>query len=101
MCDVTVDKHAQLCAECWRHIHFLSAPLCQCCGYPFEFAIEGLCGDCLRDMPDYDSHRAVFRYDEHSKKLIHDLKYHDQPAMLPLMAEWLENTINRLCSLRH
>ena len=71
-------------------MHFLSPPCCTRCGYPFEVAMEGECGACMAHSPAYDRHRAVFRYDDASKKLILDLKYYDQPQLLPLFAEWLE-----------
>ncbi|MBE0584465.1 MAG: hypothetical protein IH612_12000, partial [Desulfofustis sp.] len=50
----------QLCTCCREQVIFLAAPLCICCGRPFE---EGLgpadrwCGDCLRSRPPFDSAR--------------------------------------------
>jgi ComF family protein len=90
LCHGFVDKQGQLCATCWSGMRFLGERVCTRCGYPFDLDIEGECGECLAKAPDYDRQRSVFRYDEHSKKLIHDLKYHDQAAALPQLTGWLE-----------
>lgn len=90
-CNILVPVHGTLCLTCWQGIHFIADPMCECCGLPFEYAYEGqgLCGDCLRERPPFARARAAFCYDEHSKRLILSLKYHDQLHLAPTYGLWL------------
>ena len=59
---------AGFCAECWSAIQFLDGPLCDCCGIPFDVALEGtLCAPCLPRPPAFDRARAILRYDDVSR----------------------------------
>lgn len=51
-----------------------------------------LCGECMRTRPSYARGRSAFRYDEHSKSLIIQLKYHDQTQLAPIYSSWLVKT---------
>lgn len=80
-CGLLVTSQGELCSHCWTGLNFISKPQCHCCGFPFEFAsaVTGqLCGACLESEPLYEKARAVFRYDDASKKLILALKYFDK-----------------------
>lgn len=91
-CGNFTESHGRLCAECWSALTFLSAPWCAACGYPFAYEMadaDALCAACMQHKPHYDGHRSMLKFDEHSKKLVHDLKYHDKPLLLPLFGEWL------------
>jgi ComF family protein len=91
-CGAFAESSGQLCAECWKALTFLAAPCCACCGYPFAYRYadaDALCAACMEEKPFYDGHRAMLQFDEHSKKLIHDLKYHDRLWLLPLFGRWL------------
>ncbi|WP_258549072.1 ComF family protein [Thalassospira profundimaris] len=35
-CGAIGDVPHALCADCWSALHFVAAPFCACCGYPFE-----------------------------------------------------------------
>lgn len=90
-CDTLVEEHGTLCLECWQGIRFITDPLCACCGLPFEYALgkEALCGDCMREHPVYTRARAIFRYDDHSRKLVTRLKYADQTQLASVYGTWL------------
>lgn len=94
-CGAVVDGPGMLCAPCWSAIDFLGPPLCACCGAPFEFALAGsaaepvLCGACVRQQPDYDRARAVFRYDEHSRGLVLGFKHGDRLHGAPTFGRWM------------
>lgn len=80
-CGFEVTKQGDLCPTCWTGLNFISKPQCQCCGFPFEYASEltgQICGSCLETEPLFEKARAVFRYDDASKKLILALKYFDK-----------------------
>ena len=90
-CGVIVAEEAGLCADCWSQIEFLGPPACPKCGFPFEFDMgdDILCGACLRTPPVFGRCRAAFRYDEHSRGLILDLKYRDRTYLAPALARLL------------
>ena len=69
---------------------FISDPLCQKCGAPFDFEImEGQsCLKCLKDPPSYDHCRAIVKFDEHSKRFIHSFKYYDNAIIAKLYAKY-------------
>jgi ComF family protein len=86
-----VEHQGSLCTPCWSAIRFISEPFCACCGLAFDFAaVEGaLCGECLTRPPPFAQARAVLRYDEHSRKLITQLKYADQTHLAAAYGAWL------------
>jgi len=90
-CHEPVGTHGALCAICWQNMHFITDPLCYKCGLPFEFALgEGaLCGRCIATSPNYTEARAIFRYDEHSKRQVLALKYYDKTQLAPIFGQWL------------
>jgi ComF family protein len=58
--------------EHWSKLHFLSEPLCACCGTPLDLAVEEdqLCGACLVRRPIYDRARAALAYGDVSRDLV-------------------------------
>jgi len=94
-CGAATDEPRKLCAPCWSKITWLSAPLCQRCGAPFEFdpqpgAAESLlCGACLRDPPAFARARAAFRYDDAGRGLVLGFKHGDRLHGAPAYGEWL------------
>jgi ComF family protein len=91
VCDTLVADHGTLCLSCWQQVHFITEPFCACCGLPFEYSLgeNALCGECLREHPPYSRARACVRYDEHSKRLVLSLKYHDQAYLARIFGGWL------------
>lgn len=90
-CEAIVSCHGTLCGGCWNAIRFIAEPVCDRCGYPFEYDMgEGaLCGTCLREPPAFLQARAVFHYDDASRLLVTRLKYQDETALAPIYGPWL------------
>lgn len=90
-CDARVPTHGTLCQPCWQQIQFISDPMCDCCGLPFDYDIgsQALCAGCMQTRPPYAHARAAFRYDEHSRKLVTRLKYSDQTQLAKTYSTWL------------
>lgn len=90
-CRLPVQESGGLCGECWQQMHFLSDPMCACCGHPFDYTVaEGaLCGACMIRRPSYTRARAVFSYDEKSRPLVLRLKYQDQTHLASSYGHWL------------
>lgn len=80
-----------LCPPCWERVDFIAAPLCACCGLPFEIdpGPGALCAGCMAEPPRFGRARAVFRYDEHGRRLVLGFKHADRLDMAPTFARWL------------
>lgn len=97
-CHEQVADPDSLCADCWQSLHFLEGPACSSCGLPFEIDPGGdmQCAACLAHPPAFDAARAVFRYDDASKKPILALKHADRLDLVPAFGRWLERTARPL-----
>ena len=91
ICKGRVAVHGTLCLTCWNSVHFISDPMCDACGLPFEFDVGGqaLCGSCIKKRPTYAHARAAFRYDDNSRKLVTRFKYADQTQLAKIYGDWL------------
>jgi ComF family protein len=90
-CHDLTEKTSGLCANCWNGITFISTPFCTRCGSPFPYNIGSSleCMPCMASPPPYDMARAVFAYDEGSRKLITGYKYQDRTQATPMFTSWL------------
>ncbi len=90
-CGALVGKGGALCAACWDSVGFISPPLCDRCGSPFDIgAGEGLlCAACIARPPEYDRARAVFRYDDASRRLVLRFKHADRTGAARHFARWM------------
>jgi ComF family protein len=90
-CRAGVDSPGTLCAACWSKIEFISAPICACCGFPFEIDVgaDALCAACLARRPRYRRARAVFRYGDDSRHLVLMFKHGDRLDPAPTYGSWL------------
>lgn len=91
ICKTRVQNVHTLCNECFGHIRFISKPYCDKCGRPFEFQIteEYLCGTCLTKKQIFHKARAVFKYDDFSKRLILPFKHSDHIELTALLTNLL------------
>ncbi len=92
-----MSESGALCPTCWHGVAWIAPPFCGICGLPFEFdpglRAEGeqlICGRCARRRPAFDRARAVFRYDEASKRLVVGFKHADRTHAAPAFGRWLE-----------
>lgn len=78
-CKKLTDSSFGVCSDCFIDLNFISKPYCSKCGRPFEFEIKkrNLCSSCVVNKPNYELARSLFKFDEYSKKLVHDFKYND------------------------
>lgn len=82
-----------LCQEHFEKLNFISKPNCPICCHPFDFEVSKntLCPNCLRKKPSYEKAISIFAYDEISKKLIFDFKYHDKTNLIKFFTNILFN----------
>jgi ComF family protein len=69
-----------LCARCWSQIAFIERPFCERLGTPLavDLGIPLLSPAAIAEPPVFERARAVARYDDIARKLVHRLKYGDR-----------------------
>ncbi len=87
-----VDRQGMIDPQVWRDLSFISDPVCDCCGFPFEFDVGpgSLCVSCLSSRPVYASARAALVYNDLSRNLILRFKYADQTHAAHAFIPWLK-----------
>ncbi len=83
-CDAEVADPGLFCASCFAGLRFITAPCCDRCGTALERAPRvgtPLCDACQEDPPPWSRARAVFLYDERSRRLILPLKHADRTEL--------------------
>ena len=90
-CGGAVETQGALCAACWQGISFLGSPCCAKCGLPFPYdaGVGAECAQCAAYPPPYGRARAVFAYDDHSRRLILAFKHADRLHGMPAFGQWL------------
>ncbi|WP_029010684.1 ComF family protein [Azospirillum halopraeferens] len=90
-CGTGVDRQGGLCPSCWAGLTFIAAPLCACCGLPFEYAVPGetLCGACIADPPLFARARSVLVYDDASRPLVLGFKHGDRTHAAGPFGAWM------------
>jgi ComF family protein len=90
-CSGLIGQEQGLCTSCFAKLNFVTSPYCSCCGFPFEFAIEGqnLCGRCVAKPPNYDLARSLLKFDLESRRIIHAFKYNDRTEHSQMFAKLL------------
>lgn len=88
-CGEIVGEAGVLCGACWREIAFIAPPFCERCGLPFPHEASGICAACAAAPPHYERARAVFRYDDASRKLVIAFKHADKTHTAPAYGAWM------------
>ena len=94
-CGGEVSAHNEMCGSCWRSLNFITAPLCELCGFLFAHGLSAgssLCGGCMRHTPNFDLARSVLSYNDASRRLVLGLKYGDRSEGMRTYAKWLAGT---------
>lgn len=76
-----------LCAKCWSDIRFIERPFCERLGTPFavDLGVPLLSPAAIADPPVFERARAVARYDDTARALVHRLKYGDRLELAEAM----------------
>jgi ComF family protein len=79
-CGAATGAPHTLCAQCWGAIRFIERPFCERLGTPFavDLGMPLLSPAAIADPPVFARARAVARYDEVARGLVHRLKYGDR-----------------------
>lgn len=87
-CRAAVGEGNALCPRCWSAVRFIEPPLCPVYGTPFAYELgDGiLSAEALADPPPFRRARAAATYGDVTRRLVHQLKYHDRPHLAETMA---------------
>jgi ComF family protein len=79
-CRVPVAGEGGLCPACWSQLAFISRPFCERLGTPFAVDLGAglLSPAAIATPPAYHRARAVARYDDIARRLVHALKFGDR-----------------------
>jgi ComF family protein len=79
-CGAATGEPHTLCARCWGEIRFIERPFCERLGTPFavDLSMPLLSPAAIADPPVFERARAVARYDDVARGLVHRLKYGDR-----------------------
>jgi len=82
------------CASCWCELGFIEAPLCDRLGIPFDYNPgDGIVSAAaLAYPPAYARARAVVRYDDVARALVHRFKYKDALDAAPLLGAMMKRS---------
>ena len=79
-----------LCGTCWAGLQPITDPLCSACGRPLPHAMRtDLCGACHNHLPIINPLRALYRYNEVTRRLVVPFKHNDRLDMLPVLQRML------------
>lgn len=81
-----------ICAQCWREIHFIRPPLCDVLGIPLPFDPGGtvVSARAEAEPPDYDRARAVAEHGGTMRGLIAAFKYGDRLEPRQVFGRWMQ-----------
>ena len=79
-CGAAIAVPHGLCARCWAGLRFIERPYCERLGTPFaaDHGLALVSPAAIADPPVYARARAVARYEETARLLVHRLKYSDR-----------------------
>ncbi|MGX6960879.1 MAG: ComF family protein [Rickettsia endosymbiont of Pentastiridius leporinus] len=92
-CSEILNSNGEFCCDCWKNLEFIAKPYCNICGQRFSIKIldNATCGRCYSKKPNYDLARSLFKFNEYSKKVVHQFKYQDKTIFAKTFAKLLCN----------
>jgi len=97
-CGAPVGEPASLCVACWGKLTHLDEPVCDMLGTPFAYdqGPGAVSPAALANPPPWHRARAAVAFDDHSRKFIHDFKYHDRQETGLMMARMMARAARSL-----
>jgi ComF family protein len=79
-CGAATGEPHTLCGRCWSGMRFIERPFCERLGTPFavDLGIPLVSPAAMADPPVFERARAVARYDDTARLIVHRLKYSDR-----------------------
>jgi len=90
-CRAPLGNAGGLCPACWSRVSCIAPPYCERLGTPFTYEPGPgiLSMEAIADPPAYGRARAVVRYEDVARDLVHRLKYGDRLDLATSMGRWM------------
>lgn len=90
-CRTPIADQAGLCARCWGELSLIERPFCEQLGIPFAYDLGpgALSAEAIANPPPFGRARAVTRYDDVARRLVHALKYRDRQEIAIVMGKMM------------
>jgi ComF family protein len=85
-CEAAVSAQGPLCADCFRKLSFIAAPVCDGCGVPMPFAGFARCAACEAHPHRFAAARAALLYDDGARALVLPFKHADRTELATPLA---------------
>ena len=91
LCGKILSDRNGLCETCFEKIRFIGTPCCRKCGQPLQSGKSvDYCPLCVSDNKNpFRMQRSRVYYDENSRPLIVNFKFHDKTENAEFLARWL------------
>lgn len=91
LCGKILSGKNGICGDCFSKINFISEPFCQKCGHPLPGGTSvKSCPNCISNKENpFRFQRSMVCYDEGSRPLITNFKFHDKTENASFLAQWL------------
>ncbi len=91
ICRISMHESHQLCPNCWRDLHFVSAPICDVLGTPelpenVNDNAPYISLAAIAEPPNWHRARAATIYTGVARKCVYRLKYADDASVVQFMA---------------
>ena len=88
-CDKPVASADALCADCFKALRPITAPLCPVLGLPFAASLgpDARSAEAIADPPPFDRARSAVVYNDVAGALVGKLKYGDRPELARFCAK--------------
>ncbi len=90
-CQGVVGVPDGLCADCWRQLRPITAPMCPVLGLPFEVFIGSgaLSAEAIADPPPFSRARSALVHNEVARAIVSRLKFGDRPELAKFCARMM------------
>ncbi|MEW5424262.1 ComF family protein [Amorphus sp. 3PC139-8] len=90
-CRMPVADQTGLCSACWSKLALIERPYCERLGIPFAYDLGpgALSAEAIAAPPPFERSRAVARYDDIARRLVHALKYRNRQETAILMGRMM------------
>lgn len=87
LCHKILPLTTSICPTCEKKLPFIQEPVCYRCGKPVSSAEQEFCYDCRSFSKSFQKGYALLLYNEITKPIMADLKYHNKRILSKFLAE--------------
>ena len=96
LCSEKNIEYDGFCIDCYKKIQIISEPQCVVCGIPFSIEGCNICGQCLREKPNFDWGRSLIKYNSDTKPLFMNIKHQERLDIIHNMVPLIKRIMDLL-----